>query len=184
MASPSPGHGGIVTPIACNGSAESDRNWKAVPTGIATDIPGATSMIVVPVARAKPHAAAAGQEVPHLVDRAVRHGARDGERRQAESRHAAACGTHQHTHRGAIRCDDVRRVVHVQCSEGHARRQSYARFSVSATSAGRVLPSISIVLSKVIRTPPSMSSTFFKVWCRRTRDPTCTGAVKRTRFEP
>src|SRR5437868_12606127 len=33
-ASPSPGQGGIVTPMATRGSSEVHRNWKAVPTGI------------------------------------------------------------------------------------------------------------------------------------------------------
>ena len=62
--------------------------------------------------------------------------------------------------------------------------QSNARDSVSATSAGLSLPSISTVLSNVSRTPPSISSTAFSICSSRTRDPAGTGAVNRTLFDP
>src|SRR5262245_4379280 len=62
--------------------------------------------------------------------------------------------------------------------------QLIARPIVSATSAGREEPSTSIWLSKVRRTPPSMSSTLFSAWCSLTREPAGTGAVKRTLLEP
>ena len=61
---------------------------------------------------------------------------------------------------------------------------SYASAIVSATNAGRVCPSISISLAKVMRTPPATSSTFNNFWRSRTRDPDGTGAVNRTRSEP
>ena len=34
----------MVVPTACNGWSESERNWNAVPAGMATDRPGAASI--------------------------------------------------------------------------------------------------------------------------------------------
>lgn len=45
MVSPSPGHGGMVTPTAVNGSSVVDLNWNAVPTGIVIVVPGRTSTV-------------------------------------------------------------------------------------------------------------------------------------------
>jgi hypothetical protein len=57
--------------------------------------------------------------------------------------------------------------------------------SVSATMAGRGLPSTSMVISLVTRKPlSSTGSTLTSFWRSRTRAPAGTGAVKRTRFEP
>src|SRR6516164_4230637 len=42
-ASSSPGHGGIVAPIATRGSTPSQRNWKCVPVGMLIEMPGHTS---------------------------------------------------------------------------------------------------------------------------------------------
>ena len=55
---------------------------------------------------------------------------------------------------------------------------------VSATSAGLSTPSISMVLPNVRRAPPSVISHFSNVRCRRIRESTGTGAVKRTLLEP
>ena len=62
--------------------------------------------------------------------------------------------------------------------------QSNAMKITSATNAGFPLPSNSTVLSNIIRTPPFTSSTPFKTYCSRTRDPDGTTDVKRTLFVP
>ena len=62
--------------------------------------------------------------------------------------------------------------------------QSNAMNNASATSAGFSLPSISTVLSNVIRTPPFTSSTAFSTWVSLTRDPAGTMEVNRTLFVP
>ncbi len=49
IASCGPGQGGMVTPTASSGSSPSARNWKDVPTGMSSDIPGCTSTTNSPV---------------------------------------------------------------------------------------------------------------------------------------
>ena len=74
MASPSPGHGGIVRPIAVSGSdVPSARNWKCVPVGI--EIANACLHVdfLIPIAVSTPHDAAPRQEVPDLLDSSVMH---------------------------------------------------------------------------------------------------------------
>ena len=44
IASLSPGHGGIVTPMAASGSRPVFLNWKDVPTGMVSDTPGLKSI--------------------------------------------------------------------------------------------------------------------------------------------
>jgi hypothetical protein len=43
VASPAPGHGGIVAPIADSGSSPNDRNWNFVPSGMVRERPRETS---------------------------------------------------------------------------------------------------------------------------------------------
>src|ERR1700728_4327401 len=44
-ASPSPGHGGMVTATAASGPSPRDRNWKCVPTGMDRQVPGSNGTI-------------------------------------------------------------------------------------------------------------------------------------------
>ena len=60
----------------------------------------------------------------------------------------------------------------------------YCTPMVSATRAGLSWPSISIVISEVMRTPPGMASTLARRWRRRMRAPAWTGLMKRTLLEP
>ena len=45
IASPAPGQGGIVAPIARSGSSPSARNWNVVPSGMSMLTPGPTSTV-------------------------------------------------------------------------------------------------------------------------------------------
>ena len=66
-----------------------------------------------------------------------------------------------------------------------ASAQGYAMLKPSAINAGCVLPSISMVFSKVRRIPWSFtSSAASSFWRSRTRAPTGTGAVKRNLLSP
>ena len=78
----------------------------------------------------------------------------------------------------------VRVVVEVGVDAVISGYRSNICTSVSATSAGRSCPSISMVQSKVMRVAPSSRSTSLTAWRKRTREPTGTGAVKRTLLQP
>ena len=107
IASPGPGHGGIVAPIARSGSSPSARNWNVVPSGMSMLTPGPDVDGQLLAAGRAPHLTAAGEEEPHLLDRAVADGHRDLARAEFEVGHPAAAHAEQHAHVGAVGRDDV-----------------------------------------------------------------------------
>jgi hypothetical protein len=72
----------------------------------------------------------------------------------------------------------------VTLGEGCHHRQKYNRERVWATQAGFSEPLISTTTSMAICTPPATSSTEASVAPARTSEPTGTGDVNRTLFDP
>ena len=85
-----PGQGGMVTATKASGPSSPARNWNAAPSGIVAATPGASGSTLSVAPGAPPQEAAAGDDVPKLLDGAMRDGVRDRAGGKLEMRQAAA----------------------------------------------------------------------------------------------